>query len=214
MKVQACIFDLDGTLLDTLQDLANSVNEALADFGQPTRSISEVRAFVGNGVRRLMQRAVPEGTDEALYEQIYARFLEVYDREKDHYTKPYDGILALIAALREKGIRCVVLSNKNDDAVAALCKAHFPNCFELTQGMRPGVAPKPAPDAVYTICTRMGISLEEAVYIGDSEVDVATAKAANMRFIAVTWGFRDRDTLAKAGAEEMIDAPRELLARV
>lgn len=214
MKSQACIFDLDGTLLDTLQDLANSVNIALEDFGQPVRTVEEVRAFVGNGVRKLMQRAVPEGTDEDLGERIYERFLEVYDREKNHYTKPYDGILELIALLKARGIACAVLSNKNDDAVAALCEAHFPNCFEFTQGMRPGVAPKPAPDALFALCTRMGINPEDAVYIGDSEVDVKTAQAAGMRLVAVTWGFRSREMLAKTGAKEMIDAPRELIEKL
>lgn len=214
MKSQACIFDLDGTLLDTLQDLANSVNIALEDFGQPVRTVEEVRAFVGNGVRKLMQRAVPEGTDEDLGERIYERFLEVYDREKNHYTKPYEGILELIALLKARGIACAVLSNKNDDAVAALCEAHFPNCFEFTQGMRPGVAPKPAPDALFALCTRMGINPEDAVYIGDSEVDVKTAQAAGMRLVAVTWGFRSREMLAKAGAKEMIDAPRELIEKL
>ena len=214
MKSQACIFDLDGTLLDTLQDLANSVNIALEDFGQPVRTVEEVRAFVGNGVRKLMQRAVPEGTDEDLGERIYERFLEVYDREKNHYTNPYEGILELIALLKARGIACAVLSNKNDDAVAALCEAHFPNCFEFTQGMRPGVAPKPAPDALFALCTRMGINPEDAVYIGDSEVDVKTAQAAGMRLVAVTWGFRSREMLAKAGAKEMIDAPRELIEKL
>ena len=214
MKSQACIFDLDGTLLDTLQDLANSVNIALEDVGQPVRTVEEVRAFVGNGVRKLMQRAVPEGTDEDLGERIYERFLEVYDREKNHYTKPYDGILELIALLKARGIACAVLSNKNDDAVAALCEAHFPNCFEFTQGMRPGVAPKPAPDALFALCTRMGINPEDAVYIGDSEVDVKTAQAAGMRLVAVTWGFRSREMLAKTGAKEMIDAPRELIEKL
>ena len=214
MKSQACIFDLDGTLLDTLQDLANSVNIALEDFGQPVRTVEEVRAFVGNGVRKLMQRAVPEGTDEDLGERIYERFLEVYDREKNHYTKPYDGILELIALLKARGIAFAVLSNKNDVAVAALCEAHFPNCFEFTQGMRPGVAPKPAPDALFALCTRMGINPEDAVYIGDSEVDVKTAQAAGMRLVAVTWGFRSREMLAKTGAKEMIDAPRELIEKL
>ena len=214
MKSQACIFDLDGTLLDTLQDLANSVNIALEDFGQPVRTVEEVRAFVGNGVRKLMQRAVPEGTDEDLGERIYERFLEVYDREKNHYTKPYDGILELIALLKARGIACAVLSNKNDDAVAALCEAHFPNCFEFTQGMRPGVAPKPAPDALFALCTRMGINPEDTIYIRDSEVDVKTAQAAGMRLVTVTWGFRSREMLAKTGAKEMIDAPRELIEKL
>lgn len=209
--VRACIFDLDGTLLDTLQDLANSVNEALADCGFPGRSLEEVRAFVGNGVKVLMRRAVPPGTDEAGYARCYARFLEVYAREKAHFTKPYLGIIETVQALEARGIRCAVLSNKNDDAVAALCDQYFPQTFEMTQGMREGVAPKPAPDALFCICERLGVEVADAVYIGDSEVDVATAKAAGMRLVAVTWGFRSRAALIEAGAKELIDTPGALL---
>ena len=214
MKVQACIFDLDGTLLDTLKDLSNSVNEALAYYHQSVHTIEDIRCYVGNGVRRLMHRALPDNISEDLFEAVFEKFLEVYAREKAHYTKPYDGIIPLIEALKSRGLRCAVLSNKNDDAVVALCKKYFPDCFEVVQGMQPGIAPKPAPDALFMICERMKIAVGEAIYIGDSEVDVATAKAANMRLVAVSWGFRSQEMLLEAGAKEIIHSPMELLERL
>lgn len=209
--VRACIFDLDGTLLDTLQDLTNSVNAALAACDFPQRSLDEVRAFVGNGVRRLMRRAVPDGTSDADYEKAYAYFLDVYEREKAHYTRPYAGVIDTVQALQARGIRCAVLSNKNDDAVRALCAQYFPEVFEMTQGLCQGIAAKPAPDALFKICERLGIAIDDAVYVGDSEVDVATAEAAGMRLIAVTWGFRSREALIEAGAHTLIDTPKDLL---
>lgn len=212
MSRQACIFDLDGTLLDTLQDLANSANAALKAVGLPTRSIDDVRRFVGNGVRVLMRRAVPEGTDDATYEAAYAQFLDVYAREKAHHTCPYAGIRETVQVLEARGVRCAVLSNKNDDAVAALCAQYFPGLFEWTQGMRDGIRPKPAPDALLAICKRLNIALDDVVYIGDSEVDVQTAQAAGVRLIAVTWGFRSRQALLEAGATTLVDRPEELLS--
>lgn len=211
MSIQACIFDLDGTLLDTLDDLANSCNMALQSVGLPVRSRDEVRAFVGNGVRKLMERAVPIGTTSDVLETAYANFLEIYAREKAHYTKPYAGIVETVQALEARGLRCAVLSNKDDTAVRPLCAQYFPGLFEWTQGMRPGIRPKPAPDALLAICARMGVDVAEAVYIGDSEVDVQTAAAAGMRLVAVTWGFRSPETLAAAGATTCINAPEELL---
>lgn len=212
MSKPVCIFDLDGTLLNTLQDLANSTNAALAAVGLPQRSIDEVRRFVGNGVRVLMRRAVPEGTDDSVYEAAYAQFLDVYAREKAHYTCPYVGILETVQTLETRGIRCAVLSNKNDDAVAALCAQYFPGLFEWTQGMCDGFRPKPAPDALFAICKRMNVSLENVFYVGDSEVDVQTAAAAGVRLVAVTWGFRSREALLAAGATTLIDRPEDLLA--
>lgn len=212
MSGQVCIFDLDGTLLDTLQDLANSANAALKAVGLPPRSIDEVRQFVGNGVRMLMRRAVPAGTDDVVYEKAYAQFLDVYAREKSHYTCPYPGIQETVQALEACGVRCAVLSNKNDDAVAALCVQYFPGLFEWTQGMREEFRPKPAPDALFAICKRLNVALDHVVYIGDSEVDVQTAQAAGVRLIAVTWGFRSREKLLAAGAETFIDHPEELLS--
>lgn len=210
MKAKACIFDLDGTLLNTLDDLANSVNEALADHGEPQRSLAEVRRFVGNGVRVLIHRAVSEECSEALENDIFATFLKVYEREKAHYTRPYEGIEETLDALAAQGLRLAVLSNKNDDAVRALCEQYFPNRFEITQGLTESIQAKPAPDALLLICKKMGITVEEAVYVGDSEVDVATAKACGMRLVACSWGFRDKEELLAAGTSTVIDAPAAL----
>lgn len=211
MSVKACIFDLDGTLLDTLEDLANSCNAALCAVGLPERSLDEVRAFVGNGVRKLMTRAVPPASDQATIDAAYAAFLPIYDREKAHHTRPYDGIAETVQALRARGIQCAVLSNKDDAAVRALCAQYFPGLFAWTQGMRDGIRPKPAPDALEAICQAMGIAISEAVYIGDSEVDVQTAAACGMSLVAVTWGFRTAEALRQAGATTLIDRPQELL---
>lgn len=210
MKAKACIFDLDGTLLNTLDDLANSVNEALAAHGEPHRSLAEVRRFVGNGVRVLIHRAVSEECSEALENDIFATFLKVYEREKAHYTRPYEGIEETLDALAAQGLHLAVLSNKNDDAVRALCEQYFPNRFEITQGLTESIQAKPAPDALLLICKKMGITVEEAVYVGDSEVDVATAKACGMRLVACSWGFRDKEELLAAGASTVIDAPAAL----
>lgn len=210
MKAKACIFDLDGTLLNTLDDLANSVNEALAAHGEPQRSLAEVRRFVGNGVRVLIHRAVSEECSEALENDIFATFLKVYEREKAHYTRPYEGIEETLDALAAQGLRLAVLSNKNDDAVRALCEQYFPNRFEITQGLTESIQAKPAPDALLLICKKMGITVEEAVYVGDSEVDVATAKACGMRLVACSWGFRDKEELLAAGTSTVIDAPAAL----
>lgn len=211
MDIKACIFDLDGTLLDTLDDLAVSANSALAAVGLPVRSREEIRAFVGNGVRMLMRRAVPEGINEDTADKAYRTFLDIYARNKAQSTKPYEGILPMLEAFAARGLRLAVLSNKDDAAVTALCTQYFPDTFAFTQGMRDGVRPKPAPDALLSLCARMEMTPDEVVYIGDSEVDVQTAKAADMRLIAVTWGFRSRDTLRKAGAQTFIDNPMELL---
>ena len=159
MRVKACIFDLDGTLLDTLEDLANSCNAALASVGLPQRSLEDVRAFVGNGVRMLMTRAVPSNTDAATFERAYAAFLEIYAREKAHHTRPYAGISETVQAINARGIATAVLSNKDDDAVRALCAQYFPNHFAWTQGMRDGIRPKPAPDALLAICERLGVEV-------------------------------------------------------
>ena len=210
MQPKACIFDLDGTLLDTLDDLANSVNEALHDFEQPQRTREEVRRFVGNGVRVLMRRAMGEGVDRETGDAIFERFLRVYEREKAHYTCPYEGVEEALAFLTAAGIRLAVLSNKNDDAVGVLCQKYFPDTFELTQGLVDGIRPKPAPDALLLICEKLGIRVEDAVYIGDSEVDVETAKSCGMRLVACDWGFRDKAVLEESGATTIISSPKDL----
>ncbi len=211
MKRRACIFDLDGTILDTLDDLANSTNMALASVGLPQRSKEEVRSFVGNGVRVLMARAVPENCPSALEERAYEAFLKIYAVEKTHYTKPYPHISDAIHTLTAHGLRCAVLSNKNDDAVKALSQLHFPNLFEKSQGISATVLAKPNPSGLLTLCVEMGINKEEALYIGDSEVDIETGKAAAIPVLSVTWGFRSEERLLAAGATHLVHSPKEMV---
>lgn len=209
-RYELAIFDLDGTILDTLADLAGSINHGLAACGYPTRSLDEVRRFVGNGVRKLAERAVPAGTAEADVERVLAAFKAHYAGHSMDETRPYPYITFLLNGLKLKGMRLAVVSNKLDSAVVPMCERFFPGVFDVTVGERPGVRKKPAPDAVEAVLTELGISREKAVYIGDSEVDVETAKNAGMDELAVTWGFRDGDTLRKAGAARLVSSPGEL----
>ncbi len=209
-RYDLAIFDLDGTILDTLADLAGSTNAALAACGYPTRTVDEVRRFVGNGVRRLIQLAVPDGTGEADMERVFAAFKAHYAAHSMDATRPYDGVPALLARLKGDGVRLAVVSNKLDGAVGPLCEHFFPDTFDVTVGERPGVRKKPAPDAVQAVLEALDIPREAAVYIGDSEVDIATAKNAGMDELAVTWGFRDGAFLRENGAVRLVSSPGEL----
>ncbi len=210
MSYTLAVFDLDGTILDTLEDLRDSLNVALRQWDCPARSLEEVRRFVGNGIRRLIERAVPEGTDEASVEQVYQTFMPYYQTHYDIKTRPYDGIVELVARLREAGVQCAVVSNKADPVVSALCRQYFPGCFALSVGERPGVRRKPAPDAVNAVLEELNVPKEQAVYIGDSEVDLATAQNVGMDVISVTWGFRDKAFLQSRGATVFAAAPWEV----
>lgn len=212
MKYQLAIFDLDGTILDTLEDLTISLNVALEQSGYPKRSIEEVRCFVGNGIRKLMERGVPEGTPVSEIDRVHERFTVHYQAHCADHTKPYTGIPELLHALRETGIRTAVVSNKADYAVQELCEQYFPGLFDVVVGERTGIARKPAPDSVQEVLRRIGISKEHAVYIGDSDVDVATAKNAQMEELAVTWGFRSEAFLLEHGASVLVHTPQELEA--
>ena len=205
------IFDLDGTLLDTLEDLANATNHVLAQMGYPTRTVEEVRRFVGNGIRNLISRALPEGVDEAEITRAFELFLPYYQEHSTDCTRPYEGIPELLARLRTEGYRIVILSNKADAAVRSLCERYFQGLYDLCRGERAGVAKKPAPDAVYEILSEMNVPKEAAVFIGDSEVDVLTAKNAGVALFCVDWGFRSADTLRQAGAERIISDTGSLL---
>lgn len=204
------IFDLDGTVLNTLNDLADSANFALASQNLPERSLSEVRHFVGNGIRNLIERCVPEGTDTETVDKVFAAFKEHY---KDHCadkTCPYDGILDLLGMLNSKKFRLAVLSNKSDASVKTLCEKYFPGCFEFVYGERAGIPRKPSPDAVFSIIEEAGVKKKDTVYIGDSEVDIRTAQNAGLDSIIVDWGFRDSDVLSAAGAELILHSPEEV----
>jgi phosphoglycolate phosphatase len=219
MMYKVYIFDLDGTLLDTLTDLAASTNYALRKHGMPEHSIDDVRRFVGNGVRKLMERAVPDGADNPLFDEAFATFRQHYMEHSLDTTRPYDGIPETLAALKARGCRLAVVSNKMMAATQELCRHFFPDTIEVAIGEDEahGIRKKPAPDTVFEALKTLDVSRVEepdglsAVYVGDSDVDIQTAANAGLPCISVLWGFRDRDFLIQHGAETFISAPSELL---
>ena len=216
------IFDLDGTLLDTLNDLAAAVNYALRSHEMPEHSLDDVRRFVGNGVRKLMERAVPNGTENPDFEAAFATFRQYYMAHSLDTTRPYEGIPETLAALKARGCRLAVVSNKMMAATQELCQHFFPDTIEVAIGENEaaGIRKKPAPDTVFAALNALSSpesNLEEprqssAVYVGDSDVDIETARHAGIPCISVLWGFRDRDFLIKHGAKTFISAPSELLS--
>lgn len=212
MPYQTAVFDLDGTLLDTLEDLWRATNMALEAYGLPPRTRDEVRLFVGNGVEMLIRRAVPHGTDEETTLAVLADFKTAYAAICEDHTRPYDGILDMLTALRERGIRVAVVSNKFDAATKQLCAKYFGDLVEVAIGERAGVRKKPAPDTVYEALRELGVTAEGAVYIGDSDVDIQTARNCGMPCISVTWGLRDKDFLIENGAQVLVDSPETLLS--
>lgn len=213
MNYQTFIFDLDGTLLDTLGDLAASVNYALRTHGMPEHSIDDVRRFVGNGVRKLMQRAVPDGESNPDFEATFATFRQHYLAHSLDTTRPYDGIPGTLEALKARGCRLAVVSNKMMAATQELCRHFFPDTIEVAIGEHEaeGIRRKPAPDTVFAALRQLRVGKEGAVYVGDSDVDIQTAANAGLPCISVLWGFRDRDFLIQHGAKTFISAPSELL---
>lgn len=205
------IFDLDGTLLNTLEDLKDAVNAALSMHQFPKRTLEEVQSFVGNGVRQLILKAVPENTKAEEAEACLTDFKAYYNLHSQDKTKPYEGILKLLETLKENQINIAVVSNKYEQAVKELCKHYFGACIMAAVGDMDDVPKKPAPDSVCRALRELEASVEDAVYVGDSEVDVETAKNAGMSCIGVSWGFRGRRFLEEAGADCIIDAPEELL---
>ena len=197
---KAVIFDLDGTLLNTLTDLYNSVNHALRTFGFPERTIDEVRRFIGNGVKKLMERSTPEGTSEKVNEECLNCFRAHYLQHMSDNTAPYEGVNELIGRLREKGIRTAVVSNKLHSAVVDLCKDYFEGIEEAI-GVSVEAERKPNPVNVIKVLDTFGITADECIYVGDSEVDVQTAHNAEVKCIGVTWGFRDETELIENGAD-------------
>lgn len=206
------IFDLDGTLLNTLNDLAASTNYALRQHGMPERTLEEVRRFVGNGVRLLMERAVPEGTDEALFEETFATFKHHYMEHNMDTTSPYDGVQEMLRQLKRKGKRLAVVSNKFYAATQELVAHFFPEVeVAIGENEAEGIRKKPAPDTVMEALRQLGVSSEGAVYVGDSDVDLMTARNSELPCISVLWGFRDKDFLIEHGATEFVTKPNELL---
>ncbi len=207
----AAVFDLDGTLLDSLLDLYLSTNHALSLMGFPQRTREEVRRFVGNGVERLMRRAVPEGTAEEAFQQCFRLFRQHYvDHCRDH-TAPYPGIIALLQALRRQGVPAAIVSNKLQEGVDELQAQHFSGLVSVAIGEHPGARRKPAPDMVVQAVRQLQTEPSRCLYIGDSEVDVQTARNAGLDCVAVLWGFRSRRELEQAGATRFVGSPAELL---
>lgn len=211
-KYETVIFDLDGTLLDTLEDLKDAVNYALRSQGMPERTLEEVRHFVGNGVRRLMELSVPDGLGNPAFEETFAKFKEYYGIHCNDKTKAYDGVLKLIRELKEEGYALAIVSNKLDSAVKELAEIYFEGLIKVAIGEKEGVAKKPAPDTVYKALEELSMPRETAVYVGDSDVDVMTAKNAGLPCISVLWGFRDETFLREHGATQFARAPEEVKA--
>lgn len=213
MRYHIYIFDLDGTLLDTLTDLAASCNYALRTHGMPEHSIDDVRRFVGNGVRLLMERAVPGGAGHPDFEATFATFREHYMQHSLDTTRPYPGIPEVLAELKKRGCRLAVVSNKMMAATVELCHHFFPDTIEVAIGENEaaGIRKKPAPDTVFAALKELGVEKDGAVYVGDSDVDFKTSVNAGIPCISVLWGFRDRDFLIQHGAKTFISAPSELL---
>ena len=199
------LFDLDGTLLDTLDDLHNAVNHTMTQFGCPQRTREEVRRFVGNGVDHLIRLSLPGKADDPDFETVCAAYRSYYNAHAQDKTAPYPGILAALSELAAE-YPIAVVSNKPDAAVRLLCQDYFGFIYAL--GQRSDIPRKPAPDMLRLAMAAIGI--DRCIYVGDSEVDVLTAKNASVPCLSVTWGFRDRDTLAQAGAAHYCDDPTDL----
>lgn len=214
MKYNTVIFDLDGTLLNTLDDLRDSLNEVLVSKGYLPRTISEVRSFVGNGVRNLVRRSLPEGSSEDEVTLVLDEFKENYKLNMQNKTRPYNGIMELLLDLNRFNYKIAIVSNKFDAAVKSLARTYFGNLIPVAIGETTEIKRKPAPDSIFTAIKELGSSIENSVLVGDSETDVQTAKNAGIPCIGVTWGFRSREVLRSEGADYLIDTPKELLTLI
>lgn len=208
-----CIFDLDGTLLDSLQDLKDSVNGILKKYSYPEKTLDQVRSYVGNGLYKLLERSVPDGCDQKELDLLYKDFLNYYGEHCNDQTSKYEGIEEMLIQLRNKGCLLAISSNKRNEQVQKLWKEHLFDLIDLAIGEDPqrGIRKKPEADEVQFILKQLNICPEEAVYIGDSEVDIQTAKNSGLDSISVSWGFKTREFLEKNGASAIADTPEELV---
>ena len=212
--MKACIFDLDGTLTNTLESMTYSVNLTLEEMGLSKITKDQCRLFAGNGARVLMEKSLKAvgDTDASRIEEGMEIYGRIFDRNCTYHVTPYEGIPEMLKALKDKGIQLAVLSNKPDRQTVKVVKAIFgEELFDYAQGQKEGIRRKPEPDGVWYLMEQMHVSKEECLYIGDSEVDAATGRNAGLKTIGVLWGFRDRKTLETAGADDLIDRPDELL---
>lgn len=209
-KIDTVIFDLDGTLLNTLTDLTNSVNYALKQYQLPTHSEDAVRQMVGNGIYVLFEKAIPGGRNFPEYDNCVQTFQEHYELHKKDFTRPFSGIPELLKALSEHGYKLAVVSNKFDQAVKGLCQDFFTPYITTAIGESKQIARKPAPDTVFAAMKELNSTPETCIYVGDSDVDIATAKNSGIPCISVTWGFRDREFLQAHGAEYFADRASDI----
>lgn len=212
MNKKAVIFDLDGTLLNTLEDLTDSTNFALSKFDFAQKTIDQIRHYVGNGVQKLIERAIPEGSNNPNFEKCLNLFKEHYEENMFNKTAPYDGIIAMLKKIKSHKIKTAVVSNKFDNAVKGLCEKYFDGLIDFCAGENElqGIRKKPAPDTVLKALNEFGIKSDDAIYIGDSEVDIQTAKYADIECISVLWGFKDKEFLLDNGAQILISTPDEI----
>ena len=213
-KYSVAIFDMDGTILDTLQDLTDSINFALKENRFMPRKLEEVRTFVGNGLEKLVERAVPEHTPFQNIQRVLESFNGYYTEHCAVKTKPYDGIVELLKNIKNCGYKVAVVSNKPDYGVKSLCSQYFDGIFDSAAGIKAGTNPKPSPDTVNGILKLLECSKKSAVYIGDSEVDIMTAKNAGIKCISVDWGFKSKEFLIANGAEEIVESCEELFDKL
>lgn len=211
MRFDTVIFDLDGTILDTLDDLRDSVNFALKNNNLPCRSTEEIRAFVGNGIRLLIERAVPQNTEKAVVDKCFDDFKAHYKNNSANLTKPYDGIIEVLNQLKNNGVKLAVVSNKADFAVQTLVKKYFKGIFDFSVGEKEGIRRKPFPDSVFNAMEYLGADKNTTVYVGDSEVDVETAFNSGIPCIAVAWGFRDKAVLENLNPEYIVEIPKQII---
>lgn len=212
MTKELFIFDMDGTILNTIDDIANAVNYMLRTCNFEERTVEEVKFFVGNGLMQTLRLSLPSDAPSNMVDIMLPDFVEYYKKHSNICTKPYEGIVETIHKLREMGLKIAVVSNKRDEAVKDLCKVYFDGCFDIALGEQEGISRKPAPDMVNMVINHYNIPKDKVVYIGDSDVDLMTAKNSEIDCVAVSWGFRTRDFLLKHGAKTIIDTPQELLS--
>lgn len=212
-KYTTIIFDLDGTLMNTLDDLTISTNHALSQMGFTTRTIDEVRQFLGNGVRTLIEMALPEETTEDTIERTISCFLQHYTSHCKDHSRPYDGILELLSSLKKMGVKMAIVSNKPDVEVKKLNAEHFAEFIDVALGEneKSGIPRKPSPAMVYEAINQLGSEPEKCLYVGDSDVDILTARNAGIDCLSVTWGFKTAEFLSQFGATKMIDSPSQML---
>ncbi len=210
-EIKCVIFDLDGTLLDTLEDLHKSVNYALQSMNLPERSREEVKSFVGNGIKKLIEYSVPDKTSNEIMQKVFSAFQAYYAVHCEDSTRPYPGIMDMLGRLKKRGIRCAILSNKAQFAVTKLQQRFFADLISLALGESETVRRKPDPTGILQAMRILNVKKEETLYVGDSDVDITTCKNANVQCISVTWGFRDKNFLIKNGASDIIEKPCDIL---